>query len=135
VPRPTHRSEFEPYPVDAHAPLAPSNGALNGEAACIARAAAGDAGAWSDLVDRLQPSIWAATGALGLPPTPASQVCELVWLRLAQRLDNPPVPLRPWLVGMVEAEASRWHQRPPTSSGDLNILLDDALCQPIITSD
>jgi hypothetical protein len=135
VPRPTHRSEYEPYPDDTARVVVPSNGAMNSEAMCVARAAAGDADAWSDLVDRMQPSIWAATGALGLPSAPASQVCELVWLRLAQRLDDPPVQLRPWLIGIVEAEASRWHQRSAATSVDLELFLDDQLCQPIITSD
>lgn len=133
VPRPTHRSEFEPYPIDTAAATANLTAPRN-ESTRVALAAAGDHQAWSELVDQLQPSIWAATGALGLPKAAAAQVCELAWLRLAQQLETAPVPLRPWLVGVVEQEASRWHLA-NTVSRDDQIRLDEAMRQPIITSD
>jgi hypothetical protein len=135
VPRPTHRSEFEPYPDDAaHADSTASVTAPRNDTTRVALAAAGDLSAWSELVDQLQPSVWAATGALGLPKAAAAQVCELAWLRLAQQLETAPLPLRPWMVGLVEQEASRWHLA-NTISHDDQIRLDEELAQPIITSD
>jgi hypothetical protein len=133
VPRPTHRSEFEPYPLDTATATADLS-TPRSESSRVALAAAGDRTAWSELVDQLQPSVWAATGALGLPKAAAAQVCELAWLRLAQQLETVPLPLRPWMVGVVEQEASRWHLANTVSHED-QIRLDEAMRQPIITSD
>lgn len=81
------------------------------EADLVSRAHAQDELAWTELIDRHLPAVWSATQALQLPESAGQQICQLVWLRLAQQLGASPVPLRPWLLHIVESEANRWHRR------------------------
>ncbi|HTR70955.1 MAG TPA: hypothetical protein VMH41_12115 [Mycobacteriales bacterium] len=98
------RTTPDPYPADGQRSVGSHN---DNDASLLAAAARGDHHAWEAIVDRLQPSVWAATGAHGLNQSEAAQVCTLVWLRLAQRVSSPPEPVRPWLVALVEGEAAR----------------------------
>jgi uncharacterized protein YceH (UPF0502 family) len=41
---------------------------------------------WETIVDRNAPRLWHLAVAAGLPRRAAMEVCELVWLRLSQRL-------------------------------------------------
>jgi hypothetical protein len=127
--------DLEPYPGEPDQTTTRVGVAVpRGEQAWLAQAASGDADAWAKLVDLLQPTVWAATGALGLPTTRAAEVCELVWLTLAQRLDDAPDPLRPWLLEVVENEANRWQGAKPASQ-DRRLHIAAPRRQPIITSD
>jgi hypothetical protein len=100
----------------------------------IACAAGGDLTAWTTLVDQMQPSMWAATGAVGLPTAVAHEVCELVWLQCAQHLDDAPQPLRPWLVERVAAEAGQWHRANSANGGGV-IRLNGLVLQRTAESD
>jgi DNA-directed RNA polymerase specialized sigma24 family protein len=88
----------------------------------IAAAAAGDLDAWSHLVDSHLSAVWATARAFGLPDEAAENVCELVWLRLAQRLGDAPTPLRPWLLSIVESDASRWHSQQADAANNVVVL-------------
>jgi DNA-directed RNA polymerase specialized sigma24 family protein len=133
-----HHSHGGLYPegpdVDTPVIGAQPNRRGRSNSALLDRAAGGDSTAWSDLIERLQPKVWAATGAAGLPPDVAASVGDLVWLRLAQRLDNRPPALTAWLIEVVEAEASRWHRSQNTTSADAVRLLEDLRCQLTATS-
>ncbi len=68
----------------------------------LARSRAGDATAWERLIDRHLASLWAAVSVARVGAPTAERILDLVWLRLHERLDAPPAPLRPWLLNAVE---------------------------------
>jgi hypothetical protein len=104
------------------------------ESALVACAAAGDLTAWTTLFDRMQPSMWAAAGAVGLPTAVANEVCELVWLQCAQHLDETLQPIRSWLVERVAAEAGQWH-RLNRDCGTTSVRVDGLVLQRTAASD
>jgi DNA-directed RNA polymerase specialized sigma24 family protein len=107
---------------DPEAVTEPDGSVMASEADLIAQAATGDVDAWSRLVDGHLPAVWATARAFGLPDDAAEDICELVWLRLAQRLSSAPVPLRPWLLSIVESDASRWHSQQADAAGNVVVL-------------
>jgi RNA polymerase sigma factor (sigma-70 family) len=97
----------------------------------LVRAAAdGDQGAWSDLVDRFTPMLWAVARSTGLNAADAGDVCQTTWLRLLEHLDGIEQPERVggWLATTVRREAIRTSQRVRRSltTGETNVF--DAIC-------
>jgi RNA polymerase sigma factor (sigma-70 family) len=72
-------------------------------------AAAGDAGAWNDLVDRYAGLVWAVARGEGLNQADAADVCQTTWLRLAEHLDriNSPERVGTWLARTARHECWR----------------------------
>jgi DNA-directed RNA polymerase specialized sigma24 family protein len=72
-------------------------------------AASGDAAAWDRIVDDHVEAVWGTARASGLEVTDAAEVCQLVWLRLAQTLatlgETPDVGA--WLYDATVTEATR----------------------------
>lgn len=64
---------------------------------------AGDDDAWSELVDRLSPAIWAVARNFGLSRDRAEDLAQTVWLRLIDRHDTIRDPNR--LAGWVQTTA------------------------------
>ena len=56
--------------------------------ALVARAARDDQGAWNELVERYLPLVWAICVRYQLSRADAEDVCQSVWLRLAEQLGN-----------------------------------------------
>jgi hypothetical protein len=56
----------------------------------VARASAGDQGAWDQFVERYGGLVWAVARAHGLDREDASEVSQVTWLLLTQHLD--PLP-------------------------------------------
>jgi hypothetical protein len=75
------------------------------DSSLLVRAGSGDASAWDQLVERHSASVWAAATVSPVGTATAQRIVDLVWLRLRQRLDDPPAPLRPWLLNAVEDAA------------------------------
>lgn len=74
----------------------------------------GDAAAWDRLVDRHAGAVWQRAVDAGLPPGVAAEVCELVWLRLAQSLPELlELPLEPWFDRTVAQERTRAERSAP----------------------
>jgi hypothetical protein len=101
-----------PYPAEP--PLVPierdaSTLRRTNEDTLYAWARSGDRQAWDSLVERLQPSVWAAAGALGLSVETSQQVSRLAWLRLTQQMDaaEPAQSARACLLHVVEEHAER----------------------------
>jgi DNA-directed RNA polymerase specialized sigma24 family protein len=78
----------------------------------LASAATGDQAAWDELVDRYGELVWAVARSHGLDPDEAAEVCQVSWLRLAQRLDAPPGPggILAWLAATAGRESVRAHR-------------------------
>jgi DNA-directed RNA polymerase specialized sigma24 family protein len=57
----------------------------------VARASAGDQGAWDQLVARYGGLVWAVARAHGLRHADASEVSQVTWLLLTQHLASLPV--------------------------------------------
>jgi RNA polymerase sigma factor (sigma-70 family) len=78
----------------------------------VARAAAGDADAWSSLVTRFSPLVFAVGRGFRLEPADAADVTQTVWLRLAENIDRLSRPERvgAWLVTTAKRECLA-HQR------------------------
>jgi DNA-directed RNA polymerase specialized sigma24 family protein len=72
------------------------------------RASTGETEAWSELVDRLAPSVWRSLRAYGLAPDDEAGVWRAVWVRLA---DNLPElrsdQLERWLDRVILRETQR----------------------------
>ena len=58
------------------------------DSALVAAAAAGDRGAWEALVDAHLPVVWRVARGAGLTQREAREVVALVWLRLADVLQD-----------------------------------------------
>ena len=80
-----------------------------GTSELVARASAGDQGAWDELVERYGGLVWAVARAHGLGPADASQVSQVTWLLLTQHLGSlqQPERLGSWLLGTATREARR----------------------------
>ena len=75
--------------------------------AVVTAAAHGDARSWEELVDRHAPAMRACAATLTTSEAAQETACQLAWLRLAQRLDQPPRSVRAWLLEQVEKETAR----------------------------
>jgi DNA-directed RNA polymerase specialized sigma24 family protein len=75
----------------------------------VARASAGDQGAWDQLVDRTGGLVRAVTRARGLCHADASEVSQVTWLLFIQHLDALQQPQRvgSWLLRTATHEAYR----------------------------
>jgi DNA-directed RNA polymerase specialized sigma24 family protein len=75
----------------------------------VARASAGDQGAWDQLVARYGGLVWAVARAHSLRHADASQVSQVTWLLLAQHLGalQQPERLGAWLLRTATREAYR----------------------------
>jgi DNA-directed RNA polymerase specialized sigma24 family protein len=87
----------------------PGGQASAGTGELVARASAGDQGAWDQLVERYGGLVWAVARAHGLDPADASEVSQVTWLRLTQHLGalRQPKRLGSWLLGTATREADR----------------------------
>ncbi|MCP2259442.1 RNA polymerase sigma factor, sigma-70 family [Streptoalloteichus tenebrarius] len=85
----------------------------------VADAVRGDHDAWRRLVDRYAGLVWAVARRHRLDAADAADVCQVTWLRLAQRLPalRDPARLPAWLVTTTRREAARVraarHREPP----------------------
>jgi DNA-directed RNA polymerase specialized sigma24 family protein len=75
----------------------------------VARASAGDQGAWDQLVERYGGLVWKVARVHGLRHADASEVNQVTWLLLAQHLSLLPQPdrLGSWLLRTATREAYR----------------------------
>jgi RNA polymerase sigma factor (sigma-70 family) len=75
----------------------------------VGRAAAGEAGAWDELVARFAGLVWATARAVGLGHDAAADVSQTTWLRLAEHLGRLREPDRvgAWLATTARREAIR----------------------------
>lgn len=75
----------------------------------VGRAGAGDAGAWSELVDRFAGLIWSVARSQGLGPADASDVSQTTWLRFAEHVGDlrDPEQTGAWLATTARREAIR----------------------------
>ena len=93
-----HRRRHTDPPV----PVVPSERSL------LLRASTGDVDAWEVLVDAHLAQVWRWAVADSVDRSRAEEVCELVWLRLAETLpQRVREPLLPWLRRTVAREAAR----------------------------
>jgi RNA polymerase sigma factor (sigma-70 family) len=79
----------------------------------VRAAAAGDEGAWRELVEGFAGVVWAVTRTFGLDYMDAADVSQTTWLRLAEHLDRIQDPDRVggWLVTTARREAMRVRAR------------------------
>ncbi len=74
----------------------------------VVRAAAGDQVAWSRLVDNYSRLVWAVTRSFRLSDSDASDVSQVVWLRLLEHINRvDPVRVGAWLVVTTRRECLR----------------------------
>ena len=75
----------------------------------VARASAGEQGAWDQLVERYSGLVWAVARAHGLDPRDAADVSQVTWLLLTQHLGSLQQPQRlgSWLLRTATREAYR----------------------------
>lgn len=83
--------------------------AERGDGDLVQAAAAGDAAAWDQLVQRFAGFIWAISRSCGLRPSDAADVSQVVWLRLIEHLNRlrEPERLRSWLAVVTRNECLR----------------------------
>jgi len=91
----------------------------------VQRAGAGDGAAWSTLVDRFAPLVFAVSRGFRLSPADASDVSQTVWLRLAENIDRLSQPERvgAWLVTTAKRECLA-HQRARARFEPIDVDLD-----------
>jgi len=75
----------------------------------VSSAAAGDSGAWNQLVDRFAGMVWAVARSYRLGAADAADVSQTTWLRLVQHLGRieQPERLGAWLTTTARHEALR----------------------------
>jgi hypothetical protein len=80
-----------------------------GTSELVARASAGDQGAWEQLVERYGGLVWAVARAHRLRHADASEVSQVTWLLLTQHLGSLQQPQRlgSWLLTTATREAYR----------------------------
>lgn len=80
-----------------------------GTSQLVARASAGDQGAWDQLVERYGGLVWTVARAHGLRYADASEVSQVTWLLLTQHLSalRQPERLGSWLLRTATREADR----------------------------
>lgn len=78
-------------------------------AALCTRAAAGDQGAWDDIVERYAPMVWSICTRFRLSGRDLEDVAQNVWLLLAEQLGRLPEPaaLPGWLAKTTQRECRR----------------------------
>ena len=78
-------------------------------AALPARAAAGDQGAWDEIVERYAPMVWSICTRFPLSDRDLEDVAQNVWLQLVEQLGKPPEPaaLAGWLAAATRRECRR----------------------------
>jgi hypothetical protein len=83
--------------------------AVAGTCELVARASAGEQGAWDQLVARYGGLVWAVARAHRLGPADASEVSQVTWLLLTQHLGSllQPERLGSWLLRIATREADR----------------------------
>jgi hypothetical protein len=81
-------------------------------------AARGDESSWLTVLERVELIVRAQVVAAGLSEEFADDVVQLAVLRLAQWVDDPPLRLDDWLVGLTLAEVKR-HGAPHATIIDL----------------
>ncbi|MEV4758429.1 sigma-70 family RNA polymerase sigma factor [Micromonospora sp. NPDC049559] len=102
-----------PDRADPRAPAVPPAGGTAGPdtplAALVSAAAAGDEGAWGELVRRYSPLVLSVVGAYRLDRADAADVNQTVWLRLVEHLGRirEPAALAAWLVTTARRECYR----------------------------
>lgn len=77
--------------------------------ALVTRAAAGDQGAWNEIVDRYAPLVWSICRRYRLSSQDVEDVGQTVWLRLVEQLGNlrEPAALPGWLATTAQRECQR----------------------------
>jgi RNA polymerase sigma factor (sigma-70 family) len=77
--------------------------------ALVARAAAGDQGAWNDIIERYAPLVWSICNRYRLSSNDVEDVGQTVWLRLVEQLGNlrEPAALPGWLATTTQRECVR----------------------------
>ena len=80
-----------------------------GSADLVAQARDGDRHAWDTLVERYAPLIWSICRRYQLDRTDAEDICQAVWLRLVEQLDNlrDPAALPGWIATTAQRECYR----------------------------
>ncbi|WP_165547161.1 MULTISPECIES: RNA polymerase sigma factor [Kribbella] len=77
-------------------------------ATLVIRAAAGDQGAWSQLVDHYARLVWAVTRSFRLGDSDSADVSQMVWLRLLEHINRvDPERVGAWLVVTTRRECLR----------------------------
>jgi RNA polymerase sigma factor (sigma-70 family) len=77
-------------------------------ATLVNQAAAGDQGAWSQLVDHYARLVWAVTRSFRLSDSDAADVSQMVWLRLLEHINRvDPERVGAWLVVTTRRECLR----------------------------
>jgi len=78
-------------------------------AALPARAAAGDQGAWDEIVERYAPMVWSICTRFRLSDRELEDVAQNVWLQLVEQLGEPsePAELAGWLATATRRECRR----------------------------
>ena len=77
------------------------------------RAAAGDQGAWDDIVERYAPMVWSICTSFRLSDRDLEDVAQNVWLQLVEQLGKLPEPATPsgslgrWLAATTRRECLR----------------------------
>ena len=78
-----------------------------------ARAAAGDQGAWDEIVERYAPMVWSICTTFRLSDRDLEDMAQNVWLQLVEQLGKLPEPATPsgslgrWLAGWLAATTRR----------------------------
>jgi DNA-directed RNA polymerase specialized sigma24 family protein len=96
------RADYQAQDTGGHA-------ASVGTSELVARASAGEQGAWDQLVERYGGLVWAVARAHHLSPQDAGEVSQVTWLLLAQHLGalQQPERLDVWLLRTATREAYR----------------------------
>ena len=93
-------------------------------AALCTRAAAGDQGAWDEIVERYAPMVWSICTGFRLSDRDLEDVAQNVWLLLVEQLGKLPEPAA--LAGWLAATTRRECLRVATASRGLEPLEPDA---------
>jgi RNA polymerase sigma factor (sigma-70 family) len=109
----------------------------------VRAAAAGDARAWGDLVDRFSPLVWSVCRAHRVHDEDAADVFQMTWLRLLENLGRirDPHRLPGWIATTCRREClaliKRSRSTTAMDSEHLDILLggDTAADEPVLTAD
>jgi len=86
---------------------------VDGTAALLAAAAAGDQSAWDRLVERHSGLLWSIARSYRLGDADAADVLQTTWLRLLEHLDRiaEPERLPGWLATVARNEIHRIHRK------------------------
>jgi RNA polymerase sigma factor (sigma-70 family) len=109
----------------------------------VRAAAAGDARAWSDLVDRFSPLVWSVCRAYRVHDEDAADVFQVTWLRLLENLGRirDPQRLAGWIATTCRRECLALLKRSRSAlvmdSEHLDVLLggDAPADEPVLTAD